>query len=408
MFRRTQNIYNFKSPKSGNEETGFFSIKGRITRKSFFLRLLFSFVLLAFFAVSYENSFFTDYESRAYVFFETIFFYILPFFLSVFMLIQGAKRMHDINRSGWYFIIPLYNIYLTCLTGTKGNNDYGIDPAPVKNIQFFDELESDSKKLKSADKHNPKQSGLVKWREHLNLVRLQNPNKEYQEILQIARDSYKSEKAIPPTGPGQSNKNLKIVFFVFILAIAAVLYYFRIYEPEHRDSDRDGIRDRIDDCPFEYGTITARSMGCPDSDGDDIADIDDACPDVVGNETNGCFYYKKVTFKNNSSKTAWVSIAYRHENDWISKGWFKIASGKEDVIVLPEYFNGKQVFWYAVDENGAEWTGSDRYFYVAEGSSSAFEVRDNRFINDGGGYRVQKGFYKIELTDENTEQGFKD
>ena len=45
------------------------------------------------------------------------------------------KRLHDLNRPGWHWLllmIPLYNIYLgiTLLfrKGTEGSNDFGPDP----------------------------------------------------------------------------------------------------------------------------------------------------------------------------------------------------------------------------------------------------------------------------------------
>ncbi len=38
------------------------------------------------------------------------------------------RRMHDINKSGWYCLIPFYNIYLCCIEGDKGENQYGSDP----------------------------------------------------------------------------------------------------------------------------------------------------------------------------------------------------------------------------------------------------------------------------------------
>jgi len=53
---------------------------------------------------------------------------IISLVLSIFMIIQGIKRMHDVNKSGWYFIIPIYNIVLAFADGTSGINDYGEDP----------------------------------------------------------------------------------------------------------------------------------------------------------------------------------------------------------------------------------------------------------------------------------------
>ena len=146
------NIYNYKTPKSSNEETRFFNIKGRINRKSFILRWLLSFGIFVIFTFSYYLGFLEILGIRIFYFFETIYFYILPLFISIFNLIQGVKRMHDVNKSGWYFFIPLYNIYLTFSAGTKGNNDYGIDPSPKKNIQFFDEIESNKQDVKEEAK----------------------------------------------------------------------------------------------------------------------------------------------------------------------------------------------------------------------------------------------------------------
>ncbi|MDD3738326.1 MAG: OmpA family protein [Lentimicrobiaceae bacterium] len=53
------------------------------------------------------------------------------------------------------------------------------------------------------------------------------------------------------------------------------------------DRDGDGVPDKKDLCPDEYGTVEL--MGCPDKDGDGIADKDDECPNEPGlAEFNGC------------------------------------------------------------------------------------------------------------------------
>ena len=54
-----------------------------------------------------------------------------------------------------------------------------------------------------------------------------------------------------------------------------------------KDSDRDGIPDREDNCPKDPGTL--ETYGCPDTDGDGIGDTNDHCPEVFGaSEFNGC------------------------------------------------------------------------------------------------------------------------
>lgn len=40
----------------------------------------------------------------------------------------GIRRMHDINRSGWWILLPFVNLYFLCCDTIKGDNQYGQDP----------------------------------------------------------------------------------------------------------------------------------------------------------------------------------------------------------------------------------------------------------------------------------------
>jgi uncharacterized membrane protein YhaH (DUF805 family) len=224
-----KNLYNYTTPKSGNEETGFFNIKGRITRKAFFLRYLLTICLYALSYVFYITGIYGDCESRTFIFFETIHIYILPVMLCIFVLIQGAKRMHDVNKTGLYFLIPFYNVYLTFLPGTKGNNNYGIDPIPIKNIQFFDELDADSTDdIIEGNSVKQGKNNLDKWRTHLIQVRNANPDKKYKEVLEIARKTYekplktkemnhKTNKALNSNTKGKFRNTATYLFFSVII-----------------------------------------------------------------------------------------------------------------------------------------------------------------------------------------------
>ena len=57
---------------------------------------------------------------------------ILSTIYSLAILIPGiavsVRRMHDVNKSGWYIIIPIYNLILACTNGTEGENSFGPDP----------------------------------------------------------------------------------------------------------------------------------------------------------------------------------------------------------------------------------------------------------------------------------------
>ena len=57
---------------------------------------------------------------------------ILGTIVSLALLIPGIavaiRRMHDVGKSGWYCLIPIYNIILACTEGESGTNQYGPDP----------------------------------------------------------------------------------------------------------------------------------------------------------------------------------------------------------------------------------------------------------------------------------------
>jgi uncharacterized membrane protein YhaH (DUF805 family) len=40
----------------------------------------------------------------------------------------GVRRMHDVGKSGWYLLIPVYSFILAVTEGQKGSNEYGEDP----------------------------------------------------------------------------------------------------------------------------------------------------------------------------------------------------------------------------------------------------------------------------------------
>lgn len=53
------------------------------------------------------------------------------------------------------------------------------------------------------------------------------------------------------------------------------------------DKDGDGLSDKDDQCPNKYGTL--ENFGCPDTDGDGVVDSEDLCPENAGSkEMHGC------------------------------------------------------------------------------------------------------------------------
>ena len=50
----------------------------------------------------------------------------------------AVRRMHDLSKSGWYCLIPFYNLILACTEGTTGINKFGADP---KRSELLDDIE---------------------------------------------------------------------------------------------------------------------------------------------------------------------------------------------------------------------------------------------------------------------------
>ncbi len=43
-------------------------------------------------------------------------------------LAVAVRRLHDTGKSGWFYLIPIYNLILLCTNGEEGENQYGADP----------------------------------------------------------------------------------------------------------------------------------------------------------------------------------------------------------------------------------------------------------------------------------------
>jgi uncharacterized membrane protein YhaH (DUF805 family) len=57
---------------------------------------------------------------------ETLAILIIPLYWVV--LVQGAKRCHDLGNSGWYQLIPFYFFWMIFAKGDDGRNEYGANP----------------------------------------------------------------------------------------------------------------------------------------------------------------------------------------------------------------------------------------------------------------------------------------
>ena len=108
------------------ENEKFLSIKGRLRRKDYLIRVVLLSIPLAIINVIVEST-----QNTAVMIFLIIF--ILMMFILI--TIQSIKRLHDTDMSGWYYLvslIPIVNvilgIYLIFEDGKPGLNKYGEDP----------------------------------------------------------------------------------------------------------------------------------------------------------------------------------------------------------------------------------------------------------------------------------------
>ena len=42
----------------------------------------------------------------------------------------AIRRVHDVDRAGWFILVPLYNLYLVLQIGDSGENRFGPPPPP--------------------------------------------------------------------------------------------------------------------------------------------------------------------------------------------------------------------------------------------------------------------------------------
>ena len=51
--------------------------------------------------------------------------------LAVFIpsIAAGVRRMHDVDRSGWWIIVPIVNLVFAVTKGTEGENRFGPPPS---------------------------------------------------------------------------------------------------------------------------------------------------------------------------------------------------------------------------------------------------------------------------------------
>ncbi len=93
--------------------------KGRANRPEYWYFVLFNFLVSIGLAIV-ESIFIGGGESSRSVLSD-----IYGLISLVPSIAVGIRRMHDIDKSGWFLLIPFYNIYLLAQKGNVGENRFG-------------------------------------------------------------------------------------------------------------------------------------------------------------------------------------------------------------------------------------------------------------------------------------------
>jgi uncharacterized membrane protein YhaH (DUF805 family) len=89
---------------------------GRATRSEFWYFILFDFIIM--FVLSFFGEI-IGFSSLVGIYYIGT---IIPH------IAVGVRRMHDVGRSGWNLIIPIYNLILACTDSDIDTNAYGPNP----------------------------------------------------------------------------------------------------------------------------------------------------------------------------------------------------------------------------------------------------------------------------------------
>lgn len=103
-----------------------FNFQGRSRRREYWIPILVNFIIGLVFTI-------LIYATKFYIFSAIYYLYIILGIIPGLSL--GVRRLHDVGKSGWFYLILLipffgviYLIYLFCKDSQIGSNKWGADP----------------------------------------------------------------------------------------------------------------------------------------------------------------------------------------------------------------------------------------------------------------------------------------
>ena len=95
------------------------NFKGRASRQEYWMFILFNAIFVI--ALSFIEIF-------LFGLYSSILSNIYTLAIMVPGTAAGVRRMHDTGKSGWFLLIPIYNLILAVTSGESGENKYGAVP----------------------------------------------------------------------------------------------------------------------------------------------------------------------------------------------------------------------------------------------------------------------------------------
>lgn len=99
--------------------------KGRSSRKEYWMFVLFN--LIISFSLGFVEGLMNINNENSSSILSDI--YGLAVFIPSIAI--GVRRMHDVNKSGWFLLIPVYNFILAVTPGKEENNRFGDNPKKI-------------------------------------------------------------------------------------------------------------------------------------------------------------------------------------------------------------------------------------------------------------------------------------
>jgi len=114
----------------------YFNFSGRARRKEWFL---FVFLHLIMTFIFYKVNTIIEFAYGIEMTYNLVILYSLLVFIP--LIAVTVRRLHDVDKSGWYILVPFYNLVLVWSKGEEGLNNYGEDP--IDEVEYLRELGKD-------------------------------------------------------------------------------------------------------------------------------------------------------------------------------------------------------------------------------------------------------------------------